>query len=154
MGKKSRRPNKTNTQSMKSTAAVTSDVSYPSDGPSEEELNTLQTSSPSLQAKLDQLVNLALANDREGFVNQFVPLDLSESDVAAYLKDLTTAPEADGQWKNLTSEIAAIASGKGVNKIEGDQVTDAIFFFQNPIYKECDREVSFTCLGGEWRAEG
>ena len=154
MGKKSRRPNKNNEQPMKSATAVTSDISYPSDGPSEEELNSLQTSSSSLQAKLDQLVDLALANDREGFVNQFVPLDLSDADVAAYLKDLTTAPEADGQWKNLISEIAAIASGKGVNKIEGDQVTNAIFFFQNPIFKDCDREVSFTCLGGEWRAEG
>ena len=105
--------------------------------------------------KLDHLVDLALANNRKGFVNQFVPLDFNASDVAGYLEDLTTAPEADdGQWKNLISEIAAIAAGKGVNKMEGDQLTNAVFFFQNPIFKDCDREVSFICQGGEWRAEG
>ena len=31
-----------------------------------------------------------------------------EGDAAAYLQDLTTAPEADGQWTNLIAEIAAI----------------------------------------------
>ena len=67
----------------------------------------MQTTSTSLQAKLDQLVDLALANDREGFVNQFVLLDLNASYMARYLEDLTTAPEADGQWTNLISEIAA-----------------------------------------------
>ncbi len=148
MGKKSRNPNKA--------AAVKKPVetAYPSDGPSEEELNSLQTSSSTLQAKLDQLTEFALANDREAFVNAFVPLDLSAADIAAYLEDLTTAPEADGQWKNLIAEIAAIAAGKGVNKIEGDQVKNAVFFFQNPLFAECDREVSFICTNGEWRAEG
>ncbi len=158
MGKKGRRPNRNTSAAPANPNSNTSSnpdaCSYPSDGPSEEELNSLQTSSTSLQAKLDQLVDLAQANDREGFVNQFVPLDLNESDVAGYLEDLTTAPEADGQWKNLISEIVAIAAGKGVNKIEGDQVTNAVFFFQNPIFKDCDREVSFICQGGEWRAEG
>lgn len=111
-------------------------------------------SSASLQAKLDQLTQLALANDRAGFVSQFVPIELSPEDSDGYLADLTTAEEADGQWKNLESEIAALASGKGVRKIEGDQATNAVFFFEHPLLKGCDREVSFVCVEGEWRAEG
>merc|ERR1711957_73767 len=121
---------------------------------SQEEIDSLQTSSSSLQAKLDQLADLAVANDREGFVNQFVPLDLSPSDTAAYLTDLTTAPEAEGQWSHLLAEIVVIAAGKGVNKIEGDQIKDAVFYFQHPNLEGCDREVSFVCRNGEWRADG
>lgn len=132
------------------------EASYPSDGPSTEELDCLQTSSESLQAKLDQLTSLALANDRAGFVSQFVPLDLPPADAAGYLQDLTTAAEAQGQWANLASEIAAISAGKGVTKIEGDQVTRAVFFFEHPLLPGCDREVTFVCnpTTKEWRAEG
>jgi hypothetical protein len=131
-------------------------LQYPSDGPSNEELDCLQTSSDSLQAKLDQLTRLALANDRAGFVSQFVPLDLVQVDAEAYLQDLTTAPEADGQWTNLASEIAALAAGKGVSKIEGDQITRAIFYFEHPLLPGCDREVTFVRAPGstEWRADG
>ena len=150
MGKKSRRPEKT--KSSETTASPA--VAYPSDGPSEEELNCLQTSSSSLQAKLDQLTTFAAANDRKGFVENFVPLDLTKADTESYLEDLTVADEADGQWTNLISEIAAIAAGKGVNNIEGDQVTNAVFFFKHPLLEQCDREVSFVCTNGEWRAEG
>ncbi len=103
-------------------------VSYPSDGPSQEELMSLQTSSTSLQAKLDQLTQLALNNNRSEFVAQFVPLDLSKQDADAYLQELTTAPEAE--------------------------VTKAIFYFSHPILQGCNREVSFLCIDGEWRAEG
>lgn len=132
------------------------EATYPSDGPSNEELDCLQTTSESLQAKLDQLTSLALANDRSKFVEQFIPLDLSPSDTAGYLEDLTTAPEAEGQWVNLASEIAAIAAGKGVKKIEGDQQTRAVFFFEHPLLPGCDREVTFVVAPGsaEWRAEG
>jgi hypothetical protein len=129
-------------------------VSYPSDGPSQEELMSLQTSSTSLQAKLDQLTQLALNNNRSEFVAQFVPLDLSKQDADAYLQELTTAPEAEGTWRNLSSEIGALAGGIGVTKIEGDQVTKAIFYFSHPILQGCNREVSFLCIDGEWRAEG
>ena len=127
-------------------------ITYASDGPSDVEL--LQTTSSSLQAKLDQLTNLGMCNDRAGFVSQFVPLDLSAADAAAYLQDLTTAPEAEGQWTNLISEIAAIRCGKGVDRIEGDQVSRAVFCFEHPLLPKCDREVSFVCVRGEWRAEG
>eukprot|EP00751_Fragilariopsis_kerguelensis_P001674 CAMPEP_0170812212 /NCGR_PEP_ID=MMETSP0733-20121128/35824_1 /TAXON_ID=186038 /ORGANISM="Fragilariopsis kerguelensis, Strain L26-C5" /LENGTH=86 /DNA_ID=CAMNT_0011168727 /DNA_START=208 /DNA_END=465 /DNA_ORIENTATION=- len=71
-------------------------VFYPSDGPSDVEL--LQTKSASLQAKLDLLTKLGMENNRAGFVKEFVPLDLSETDVNLYLQDLTTALEAEGQW--------------------------------------------------------
>ena len=127
-------------------------ITYASDGPSDVEL--LQTTSSSLQAKLDQLTQLGMANDRAGFVSQFVPLDLSAGDAAAYLQDLTTAPEADGQWTNLIAEIAAIRCGRGVDRIEGDQITRAVFHFEHPLLAKCDREVGFVCVGGEWRAEG
>eukprot|EP01083_Nonionella_stella_P045239 121585_1 len=150
MGKKSKNPGK----AKSSETAASPAVAYPSDGPSEEELNCLQTSSSSLQAKLDQLTSFAVANDRKGFVENFVPLELTPEDTQGYLEDLTTADEADGQWRNLISEIAAIAAGKGVNNIEGDQVTNAVFFFEHPLLEQCDREVSFVCTNGEWRAEG
>ena len=166
MGKKSRRiRGKDNTNVSNDNQSISHNLStdlippttptnYPSDGPSVEELNCVQTSSSSLQSKLDQLTRLALANDRANFVANFVPLDLSKEDTRGYLEDLTNAPEADGQWTNLVAEIAAIAQGKGVNKIEGDEVTNATFYFEHPILKGCDREVTFICSDGEWRAEG
>mmetsp|Transcript_2046 Transcript_2046/g.4571 ORF Transcript_2046/g.4571 Transcript_2046/m.4571 type:complete len:170 (-) Transcript_2046:449-958(-) len=169
MGKKSKNPAKQRTSAAASgtppaptatvnatataTATATANpIYYPSDGPSDVEL--LQTTSQSLQAKLDLLTQLGMENDREGFVRQFVPLDLSEADTLGYLQDLTSAPEAEGQWRNLIAEIAAIRCGKGVDRIEGDQVTQAIFYFEHPLLEKCDREVAFCCQGGEWRAEG
>mmetsp|Transcript_19335 Transcript_19335/g.28453 ORF Transcript_19335/g.28453 Transcript_19335/m.28453 type:complete len:165 (-) Transcript_19335:418-912(-) len=137
-------------QASPSPAAVP--IYYPSDGPSDVEL--LQTTSTSLQSKLNQLTELGLANDRASFVSAFVPLDLPPSDTAAYLEDLTSAPEADGQWTNLVAEIAAIRCGQGVDRIEGDQMSKAVFFFTHPLLEKCDREVAFTCVNGEWRAEG
>jgi hypothetical protein len=164
MGKKSKRTRaKTDISSdpppadaAAASATAMEAVTYPSDGPSNEEVNCLPTSSDSLQAKLDQLTNLALANDRAGFISQFVPLDLSEDDFQAYLRDLTTGPEAEQEWANLASEIAVLAAGKGVTKIEGDQQTRAIFYFEHPMLPGCDREVTFVCAPGtnEWRAEG
>lgn len=176
MGKKSRNPKKVSKQALAPPQAAapaapqsttTADgnvpmdaVTYPpSDGPSNEELDCLQTTSESLQTKLDQLTSAILANDRAHFVQQFVPLDLSPADTARYLEDLTTAPEAEGQWTNLASEIAALAAGQGVTKIEGDQQTRAVFYFEHPLLKGCDREVTFTgtvMANGttEWRAEG
>lgn len=62
--------------------------------------------------------------------------------------------QADGQWSNLAAEIAVIAAGQGVLKIEGDQISEAVFFFEHPLLEGCDREVSFVCVEGEWRAEG
>jgi hypothetical protein len=160
MGKKSKNPTTRKappSETPQAGGAQHMDVaaaSYPSDGPSQEELDSLQTQSVSLQAKLDQLVRFAAQSDRAGFVSQFVPQDLSSQDAAAYLADLTTAQEAQGQWTNLVAEIATIAAGKGVTNIEGDQISRAVFFFEHPLLPGCDREVSFVCNGGEWRAEG
>jgi hypothetical protein len=133
-------------------AAASAPVYYPSDGPSDVEL--LQTTSATLQVKLNRLTQLGLANDRPNFVKEFVPLDLSEADAGAYLQDLTTHPEADGQWNNLVAEIAAMRAGAGVDKIEGDQVNKATFYFVHPLLQNCDREVVFNCVNGEWRAHG
>lgn len=158
MGKKSRNPAKQKRQQQPvppiPSAMASEQPTYPSDGPSEEELRAYCTSSPSLQQKLDQLTSLALNNDRAGFVRQFVPLDLSEVDTNAYLHDLTAASEAETQWANLASEIAALSAGRNVKKIEGDQNNTATFFFEHPLLKGCDREVTFVCINGEWRAEG
>ena len=112
-------------------------IHYASDGPSDVEL--LQTTSSSLQAKLDQLTNLGLADDRSAFVAQFVPLDVSPADAQGYLE---------------VAEIAAIRCGRGVDRIEGDQVNRAVFYFKHPLLEACDREVGFVCNAGEWRAEG
>lgn len=161
MGKKSRRSNRSNNDEPKNNAAAAAppttnnaELAYPSDGPSEVEL--LQTTSPSLQMKLDRLTQLARDDDRANFVKQFVPLDLSPSDTAAYLADLTTESEADSHWTNLIAEISAIAAGRGVDRIEGNQVERALFYFKHPLYEACDREVAFvrSSPGGEWRAEG
>ena len=164
MGKKSKNPRKGGSSGsvnavpppQQATAVSREMAHYPSDGPSTEELESLQTTSASLQAKLDQLTALAAANDRAQFVQQFVPLDLSAADTEGYLQDLTTAPEANGQWTNLVAEIAAITAGRGVTKIEGDQTTRTVFFFEHPLLPGCDREVTFCCAPGssEWRAEG
>ena len=105
-------------------------VFYPSDGPCEVEL--LQTTSETLQHKLNTLTELGVVQqDRTAFVHAFVPLDLSSDDTDAYLQELTTGPEADSQWTNLISEIAAIRCGKNVDKIDGDQRTIAIFHFEH-----------------------
>ena len=108
-------------------------VFYPSDGPCEVEL--LQTTSETLQHKLNTLTELGVVQqDRTAFVHAFVPLDLSSDDTDAYLQELTTGPEADSQWTNLISEIAAIRCGKNVDKIDGDQRTIAIFHFEHRTY--------------------
>ena len=125
-----------------------------SDGPSEEELTCIQTDSSTLQEKLDKLSFLANSNNKKEFVAQFVPLDLTQDEIDGFLDDLTNSPEAEGQWNHLKSEINALAKGIGVTKIEGDQTSQAIFFFEHPTLKGCDREVSFSCVNNEWRAEG
>ena len=164
MGKKSRRSRPENKAQAPTTlpsdmesippaqASESAPSYYPSDGPSDVEL--LQTTSTSLQTKLNQLTELGLANRRAEFVQQFVPLDLTSADTNAYLQDLTVAPEAEGQWRNLVAEIAAIRSGKGVDRIEGDQINQAVFFFSHALLEKCDREVAFRCVNGEWRADG
>jgi hypothetical protein len=114
----------------------------------------LQTNSATLQNKLDQLVMLGSSGDKATFVQNFVPLDLSQEEALGYLSDLSNGPEAEGQWTNLVAELQAIATGTNVKKIGGDQVNQAIFYFEHPLLAGCDREVSFICVGGEWRAEG
>lgn len=79
---------------------------------------------------------------------------MGAEDKRAYFLELSTGPESETQWAHLVAEMAALALGKGVAKIEGDQTTQAVFFFEHPTLVGCDREVAFTCIDGEWRAEG
>ncbi|KAJ1450802.1 hypothetical protein M885DRAFT_531346 [Pelagophyceae sp. CCMP2097] len=113
----------------------------------------VKTTSASLQTKLDELAALAAADDKVGFVKAFVPLDLSKADAGGFLDDLTNGPEAAGQWANLAAEIIAIAEGRKVARIEGDQSSEACFFFEHPLLPKCDREVVFDFKAGEWRAQ-
>ena len=101
------------------------------------------------RARCAQLAKRAPRGSRQ--VRAFVPLDLSEADLQGFLSDVLANEE---QWAQLVAEIRAIADGAAVKKIGGDQVSRATFFFQSPIAELCDREVAFTCVGGEWRAEG
>ena len=111
----------------------------------------VKTSNASLQKKLDGLAALCAAGDLEGFIPAFVPLDLTPEETAGYLSDLSGNDE---EWGALAAEIQAIADGSTVVKIEGDQQKSAVFFFPHPTLTGCDREVSFICVDGEWRAEG
>ena len=125
----------------------------PEEGPPRVE-GGMRTTSASLQAKLDELFTFAAKDERENFVRAFVPLDLSDGELATYLGDLTTGEEAEGAWANLAAEIETIASGECVWKIDGDQASRAVFYFPHPLIPNCDREVEFKCVGGEWRADG
>eukprot|EP00568_Trieres_chinensis_P006822 CAMPEP_0183299634 /NCGR_PEP_ID=MMETSP0160_2-20130417/6319_1 /TAXON_ID=2839 ORGANISM="Odontella Sinensis, Strain Grunow 1884" /NCGR_SAMPLE_ID=MMETSP0160_2 /ASSEMBLY_ACC=CAM_ASM_000250 /LENGTH=112 /DNA_ID=CAMNT_0025461915 /DNA_START=45 /DNA_END=383 /DNA_ORIENTATION=- len=109
------------------------------------------TSNAKLQEKLDQLVALATAGDKDAFVRAFVPLDLTEDELKGYLDLLKTD---DSEWENLKAEIQAIAEGRGVQRIAGDQVQHAVFHFVHPMMAQCDREVGFDCVNDEWRAQG
>ena len=110
-----------------------------------------RTKNSALQAKLDELVVLGGAGDKEAFVNAFVPLDLGDADLVGFAADLK---ENEEQWSSLVAEIRVIADGSAVKRIGGNQVSRATFYFQSPTAALCDREVVFTCVDGEWRAEG
>ncbi len=109
------------------------------------------TTNAKLQEKLNQLAELGAANDKEAFVRAFVPMDLTEDELKDYLDRLKTE---DTEWEHLKLEIQAIATGRGVKRIAGDQVKAAVFHFQHPTLQQCDREVGFDCVNGEWRAQG
>jgi len=81
------------------------------------------------------------------FVQLFVPLDLSKDDKDHFINSLETNTE---HWNSLKAEIKVCATG--VKKITGDQEKNAVFCFQHPHIKECDREVEFILESNEWRA--
>mmetsp|Transcript_10983 Transcript_10983/g.17260 ORF Transcript_10983/g.17260 Transcript_10983/m.17260 type:complete len:114 (+) Transcript_10983:181-522(+) len=112
----------------------------------------VKTTNPALQAKLDQLVAYGNEDKVEEFVRLFVPSDLTEDELKDYMSRLVCENKAE--WINLKDEIAAIAQGESVNRITGDQTTNATFFFKHPTLRNCDREVVFVCTDGDWRAEG
>lgn len=73
-----------------------------------------------LQTKLDQLKSLAEADFIENFIKEFVPKDLDDEDLEQFTKRQKDFPD---EWSNLKAEICAIATGIGVTRIEGDQVS-------------------------------
>ena len=105
-----------------------------------------------MQAKLDQLAALARDGKIRELVAVFVPLDLSPAEAAEFASDL----EGDkDRWAALAAELILIASGQGVHNIVGNQRDKAEFHFRVPGEREfITREVVFTCIGGDWRAEG
>ena len=117
------------------------------------------TTNQELQRKLDELKSLAEGNMIDKFIQAFVPLDLEEADLLDFTRRQRDFPE---EWENLKDEICAIATGAGVTRIEGDQVTTAVFYFKHPKVEQMDREVVFVFSppnppefpNGEWRAEG
>ena len=58
------------------------------------------------------------------------------------------------RWEVMAAELHVLASGDGVRKLLGDQVTRCEFHYAMPGRGFINREVVFTCVGGEWRAEG
>ena len=94
------------------------------------------------------------ANDKKAFVDLFVPLDCTEEDSAGFLGDLNNATDGETHWVNLTAEIRAIESGKGVSKIELEGANKVVYYFEHPLLPGCDREVEFVRAEGEWRAGG
>jgi hypothetical protein len=46
-----------------------------------------------------------------------------------------------------------VADGEA-SSIDGDQTTRCVFFLKHPLLANCDREMAFTCTGGDWRADG
>tara|TARA_B110000208_G_scaffold118598_1_gene145112 strand:+ start:21 stop:680 length:660 start_codon:yes stop_codon:yes gene_type:complete len=93
-----------------------------------------------LRTRLDDLSRLAAANDVDGFLAIFVPLDIVAADVAAYKVQL--GANGGSEWANLILEINAMREGGLVTAIEGNQVTEALYKFTHPLEAACEREVS------------
>eukprot|EP00617_Octactis_speculum_P020414 CAMPEP_0185747026 /NCGR_PEP_ID=MMETSP1174-20130828/5710_1 /TAXON_ID=35687 /ORGANISM="Dictyocha speculum, Strain CCMP1381" /LENGTH=141 /DNA_ID=CAMNT_0028422047 /DNA_START=25 /DNA_END=450 /DNA_ORIENTATION=- len=116
----------------------------------------MHPSNPALQAKLMKLSRLAKQGEIEKFVRAFVPLDIGEADLIAYRDDLLNFPE---EWANLSREVCILATGVGVHRIDegSDGASDTVtFFFSHTMNRTqiVDREVTFTCVDGDWRADG
>ncbi|GMI10283.1 hypothetical protein TrLO_g6759 [Triparma laevis f. longispina] len=114
----------------------------------------MKTSIPALQTYLTSLIAPIESEDKQKFVELFVPLDVTSEDITGFLGDLNSSPS---QWLNLTSEIRVIESGEGVERIEEeDGGKKIIFYFEHPLLEGCDREVEFVLSGEppEWRAGG
>ena len=108
------------------------------------------TTNVALQAKLNELNALAAGGEKEAFARAFVPLDLSEQELLAFLGDL----HDEEHWNGLAAEMALLADGSQIKTISGNQTTRAVFFFVHPLHENCDREVVFLNVDGHWRAEG
>ena len=112
----------------------------------------VRTTNAALQAKLEQCAALCAADDAEGLCAIFLPLDLTKDEADGFALDLKSNP---AQWSSLKAELTLLADGRGVYAVIGDQVNRAEFRFLMPNRSvSINREVVFTCVHGEWRAEG
>jgi hypothetical protein len=112
---------------------------------------TSRTRNAALQAKLDALAALAAQGDVRGFCAAFLPLDLAPDEAEEFTSGLAEDVE---RWRVIAAEVTALARGEGVTRVLGDQKTSAEFRFTMPGRDFIGREVVFTCVGGEWRAQG
>lgn len=113
----------------------------------------------SLVAKLELLHSLAQKNDISKFVNEFVPLDIEEEDISYYQNKLESGEvvgrNGESEWDFLKAEIEAMHKGN-IRFIDGDYEGSEVitFTFEHPLETKCDREVTFSREGSEWRADG
>jgi hypothetical protein len=112
-----------------------------------------KTSIASHQTYLSSLLPLMAADDKAGFVAEFIPLDCTAEDRTGFLADLNDPEEGETQWTNLVAELQHIEAGNA-HTIDEDEADRVVFFFEHPLLDRCDREVVFTEVGGVWRAEG
>ena len=106
-----------------------------------------------LRRKLELLAAHAAAGRLRDFCAAFLPLDLSAGEASEFVAGL----EADTErWRQIASEVTALALGDGVRHVIGDQLTRAEFRFSMPGRAYINREVVFVCAEGnqDWRAEG
>jgi len=126
----------------------------------ERSLARAPTTNDHLRARIAELVDLTLANDIDGFVDKFIPRDLSSDDREYFLSALKTDRE---RWTMLKLELATIDAGANDARVSaGDQKRTCEFRFQMPgaTTVAIDREVEFAnyALEGDaaedWRAVG
>ena len=127
-----------------------------------------KTKNENLQLALDTWVSLlnsvsdhsSATDERKkalrAFAITFVPLDVNEEDSNSYADGLYTDDE---YFESMRREMTQCSSGNGVQSIEGDQVSEAIFTLDKPegdINIDIVREIAFSSSdsGVNWRAEG
>jgi hypothetical protein len=93
------------------------------------------------------------------FVQGFVPVDVSEEDIAAFGETICSDEEFFG---SMQREIRQCATGESVESITGNQRTRAVFTLR-PLPGQLNggggsldivREVVFVFQEAKWRAEG
>jgi hypothetical protein len=132
----------------------------------------IKTSNSNLQTKLDQWAQAvkgavihphpspARSSAIANFCRSFVPSDVTEDDISYFTNTLVTDEEF---FQSMVRELSQCASGENVEKIEGDQLSRAMYTIkpQEGTISEAStldivREVAFISSDGgmTWTAEG